>query len=192
MRNVTSYVSTRHASHGVTRVLWPSLDILVTARHGSLFIWSHHGTRSNSQHVSHGTARFFHTTWTYSELLEFRLLKYRTQKIRYIFSEEGSNASSLHTSSIPHIIYLHFQSPNYRSEPFILFSILICAWRPNFTFFWIFLLFFKIGTKSLFFERSRYSDFVPILKNSKKIQKNVKFGLQAHINMENKMNGSDR
>ena len=34
--------------------------------------------------------------------------------------------------------------------------------------------------------------FVPILINSKKIQKNVKFGLQAHINMENKMNGSDR
>ena len=27
---------------------------------------------------------------------------------------------------------------------------------------------------------------------SKKIQKNVKFGLQADINMENKMNGSDR
>ena len=34
--------------------------------------------------------------------------------------------------------------------------------------------------------------FVPILINSKKIQKNVKFGIQAHINMENKMNGSDR
>ena len=32
--------------------------------------------------------------------------------------------------------------------------------------------------------------FVPILINSKTIQKNVKFGLQAHINMENKMNGS--
>ena len=31
-----------------------------------------------------------------------------------------------------------------------------------------------------------------ILKNSKKISKNVKFGLQAHINMENKMNGLDR
>ena len=34
--------------------------------------------------------------------------------------------------------------------------------------------------------------FVPILINSNKIQKNVKFGLQAHINMENKMKGSDR
>ena len=30
------------------------------------------------------------------------------------------------------------------------------------------------------------------LINSKKIQKNVKFGLQPHINMENKMNSSDR
>ena len=49
-----------------------------------------------------------------------------------------------------------------------------------------------MGRKSLFFERFKNSDFVPILKNRKKIQKNVKFGLQAHINMENKMNGSDR
>ena len=29
-------------------------------------------------------------------------------------------------------------------------------------------------------------------KNSKKFQKNVKFGLQSDINMEKKMNGSDR
>ena len=35
------------------------------------------------------------------------------------------------------------QSPNDRSKPFILFSILICAWRPNFIFFEIFLLFIK-------------------------------------------------
>ena len=36
------------------------------------------------------------------------------------------------------------------------------------------------------------NNFVKYLINSKQIQKNVKFGLQAHINMENKMNGSDR
>ena len=36
------------------------------------------------------------------------------------------------------------------------------------------------------------SDFRSGLINSKKIQKNVKFGLQKHINIENKMNGSDR
>ena len=36
------------------------------------------------------------------------------------------------------------------------------------------------------------NNFVKYLINSKKIQKNVKFGLQAHINIENKMNGSDR
>jgi len=36
------------------------------------------------------------------------------------------------------------------------------------------------------------SNFQSGLINSKKIQKNIKFGLQAHINMENKMNGSDR
>ena len=36
------------------------------------------------------------------------------------------------------------------------------------------------------------SDFQSGLINSKQIQKNVKFGLQAHINKENKMNGLDR
>ena len=36
------------------------------------------------------------------------------------------------------------------------------------------------------------SDFVKYLINSKKIQKNVKFGLQVDYNIENKMNGSDR
>ena len=46
-----------------------------------------------------------------------------------------------------------------------------------------------MGIKNIKF---RPLNFVPILINSKKNQKNVKFGLQAHINMENKMNGSDR
>ena len=45
------------------------------------------------------------------------------------------------------------------------------------------------STKNIKF---RPLNFVPILINSKKIQKNVKFDLQAHINMENKMNCSDR
>ena len=45
--------------------------------------------------------------------------------------------------------FLRFQCSNGRSEPFILFSILICAWRPNFTFFWICLLFIKYFTKLL-------------------------------------------
>ena len=36
------------------------------------------------------------------------------------------------------------------------------------------------------------SDFQSGLINSKKIPKNVKFGLQADINILNKMNGSDR
>ena len=34
------------------------------------------------------------------------------------------------------------QNSNDRSKPFILFSILICAWRPNFTFFWKFFTIF--------------------------------------------------
>ena len=102
------------------------------------------------------------------------------------------NASPLHTSSIPHVIYLHFQSPNYRSEPFNTIFILKYAWGGNFIIFAIFLLFFKIGTKSLFFERSRYSDFVPILKNSKKFAKIIKFHPQAYFNMNIMLNGSDR
>ena len=35
------------------------------------------------------------------------------------------------------------------------------------------------------------SDFQSVLINSKKIQKNIKFGLQAHFNMEITSNGSD-
>ena len=37
--------------------------------------------------------------------------------------------------------YFHFESPNNRSEPLDVISILKCAWRLNFTFFEIFLLF---------------------------------------------------
>ena len=47
-------------------------------------------------------------------------------------------------------IFFHFQSPNRRSKPLDIQSILKCAWRQNFTFFGIFLLFIKMGTKSLF------------------------------------------
>ena len=36
------------------------------------------------------------------------------------------------------------------------------------------------------------SGFQTGLINSKKIPKNVKFGLQAHFNMKNMLNGSDR
>ena len=89
----------------------------------------------------------------------------------YIYIEEGSNASSFSCLIIPHILYLCFQSPNYRSEPFNIIFILKYAWGWNFIIFAIFLLFFKIGTKSLFLNRSKNSDFLPILKNSKKIIK---------------------
>ena len=46
-----------------------------------------------------------------------------------------------------------------------------------------------MGTK---IQRSEYTDFVKYLINSKKIPKNVKFGLQAHFNMEIMLSGSDR
>ena len=82
-----------------------------------------------------------------------------------------------------------FQSLNSRSKPFKLLKMLKCACRSNFTFFGIFLLFIKYLTKSLYSDRWI---FVPILINSKKIQKNVKFDLQAHFNISNKLNGLDR
>ena len=59
-------------------------------------------------------------------------------------------------------------------------DMLKCACRSNFIFFGIFLLFIKMGTKM---ERSKYSDFVKYLINSKKIQKNIKFDMQAHFNI---------
>ena len=46
-----------------------------------------------------------------------------------------------------------------------------------------------MGTK---IQWSEYSDFVKYLINSKKIPKNVKFGLQAHFNISNNLNGLDR
>ena len=49
--------------------------------------------------------------------------------------------------------------------------------------------FIQMGTK---IQQSEYSDFVKYLINSKKIQKNVKFDLQAHFNISNKLNGLDR
>ena len=45
-----------------------------------------------------------------------------------------------------------------------------------------------MGTK---IQRSEYSDFVKYLINSKKIQKNIKFDLQAHFNIFIKLNGLD-
>ena len=54
------------------------------------------------------------------------------------------------------------------------------------------LLFFKMGRKLLFFERFKNSDFVPILKNSKKISKNIKFHLHAYFIINIMLNGSDR
>ena len=73
-----------------------------------------------------------------------------------------------------------------------------CAWRPNFTFFGIFLQFINHFWKLLiwwsrkFYCSQQNNNFKKCLINSKKIPKNVKFGLQAHINMENKMNDLDR
>ena len=89
--------------------------------------------------------------------------------------------------------YFHFESPNNRSEPLDVISILKCAWRLNFTFFGIFLLFIKPLWKSLiqWSRKCKISDFQSGLINSKKISKNVKFGLQAHLNIYIASNGSD-
>ena len=74
-------------------------------------------------------------------------------------------------------------------------SLLKCAWRLNFTFVEIFLLFFKIGRKPLFlnlFRTIKNSDFEIFRRNIKKFQKNVKFSLQAHFNINILLSGSDQ
>ena len=58
----------------------------------------------------------------------------------YPFPNYSWSFRKMHLYSTP---YLHFQSSNGRSEPLKMFSMLKCAWRPNFTFFGIFLLFIK-------------------------------------------------
>ena len=98
----------------------------------------------------------------------------------------------LFLSSCATKLFSDFQSPNSRSKPLDVISILKCAWRPNFTFFGIFLLYIKPLWKSLiqwsrkfycFLLFTRICDFQSSLINSKKIPKNVKFGLQAHLNI---------
>ena len=94
--------------------------------------------------------------------------------------------------------FLRFQNSNCRFQVLNVFSISKCAWRPNFTFFGIFLLFLNDFWKSVFgmnsvwtvkslFKHCSYkkTDFQKSFKNSKKIPKNVKFSFQAHFNMEN-------
>ena len=46
--------------------------------------------------------------------------------------------------------------------------------------------------KSLFFELSKNNDFVPILDNSKKIKKNIKFNLHGYFSINIMLSGSDR
>ena len=85
--------------------------------------------------------------------------------------------------NIPHILIYIFYSSNSRSEPFNMSSILKCARRPNFIFFWIFLLFIKYFTKLLFFsgpELSKSNSFVKYLINSKQIPKK-KYLVSKHI-----------
>ena len=59
----------------------------------------------------------------------------------------------------------------------------------------MFLLFIKYFTKLLFLDNFgplKNNSFVKYLINSKKIQKNVKFDLKAHFNIESMLNGLDR
>ena len=77
-----------------------------------------------------------------------------------IFIRGGIHLQHLKVTTCYNIWFCDFQSLNSRSKPFNMISILKCALRPNFTFFWIFLLFIKYFTKLLFldnFEQLKYS-----------------------------------
>ena len=106
----------------------------------------------------------------------------------YIY-EEGSSYNNFWVTTSYNKHFLNFQSPNRRSKPLDVISTIKCAWRPNFTFFGIVLLFIKMVQKLVKF---RPLNFVPILINGKKIPKNVKFGLQAHFIIEITSNNLDR
>ena len=90
---------------------------------------------------------------------------------------------------------LKFENPKSRSKPFNLFSILKCAWRPNFTFFWNFFIIYWC-VQNCCFRKILDHWKTTILKNykinSNKFSKNVKFGLQVYFNIDITMNGSDR
>ena len=64
--------------------------------------------------------------------------------------------------------FLHFQSPNRRIKPLDVISTIKYAWRPNFIFFRIFLLFIKMVQKLV---KLKPLNFVPMLINSNKFQK---------------------
>ena len=67
--------------------------------------------------------------------------------------------------------------------------------ETKFYIFWkFFTIFLDLLNIAVFYgpDLSEKQRFSINLKNSKKFPKNVKFGLQTHINMKDKMNGSDR
>ena len=86
--------------------------------------------------------------------------------------------------------FFNFQSLKSRSKPLNVISILKCAWGPNFIFFYFFYYLLshfenRWSNGGLTKQWNRWiSDFQSGLINSKKIPKNVKFGLQEHFNIE--------
>ena len=109
-----------------------------------------------------------------------------------ILFEEGSNAPFFSCSNIHHIIIISVSKfkQSIRTAQSDLHT-KICL-ETKFYIFWKFFTNFLDRYKITVFGRSRNSGFVPILKHSKKFPKNIKFGLQAHFNMEIMLNGSDR
>ena len=65
----------------------------------------------------------------------------------HILYEEGSSYNIFWVTTSYNKLFLHFQTLNRQSKPLDVISTIKCAWRPNFTFFGIFLLFIKMGTK---------------------------------------------
>ena len=75
-------------------------------------------------------------------ILNFNYLYPNSKYISYNLIEESSNAPLFWCSNMLHVLYLHFQSPNSRSEPLNIIFIIKYAWRPNFIFFRFFFTIF--------------------------------------------------
>ena len=129
----------------------------------------------------------FHRTMTYKHMRAYAYISRVANPLYiYIYRERERDRliyNRLHQALRATDWFSCFQNSNCRFQVLNMFSILKCAWRPNFTFFGIFLLFLNDFWKSVFginsvwtvkslFKHCSYQKL--ILKNRLKIVKKFK------------------